>query len=564
MILLISKQPGSKYINVTGVLLGHCTKSTPKPFKPNVMRQISTIILLVLGLSVNLLAQDKTWNGSVNTDWNTADNWTPSGVPTASNSLFIDADPANQPTLNTAATVRAVTIFGTLTIGASGNLTVYGNQSTLVSLDIFGLLTNNGTIQIKDAPSGPGLNSEVYIWSGQIVNSGTITNTYAFFANFRDDGGVESFLNTATGVLSHSGTLQAFRINHQSNLTNRGLIESTNGGMLMEISAASHVVNSGTMRTNSTNDLALTVGTSSFTNQACGIIENGSGNVTATGGVFTNDGMIQTTGNISATSTFNNSGVLAATSFTGVTGAGLLIKNTAYPDPIFTYGGGAYSVTGIFKNAAATISAGTFVAPNDFTPNSTTSNLFAQVGNGTCNFVVPFVYDASGLPVSLISFTGQNQDKNNLLEWKTADEQNNAGFEIEKSADARTFEKIGAVDGGGDSKVTRVYRFTDPSPFSSTYYRLKQIDYDGTYNYSRIISVKSEAAPFSIYPNPAQNQLFVKNLESNTEVAISDINGKLLVKKIVKPSTPIDIQSLPSGLFLLRIGSQRQKLVIQK
>jgi hypothetical protein len=109
-----------------------------------------------------------------------------------------------------------------------------------------------------------------------------------------------------------------------------------------------------------------------------------------------------------------------------------------------------------------------------------------------------------------------------------------------------------------------MYRFTDPSPFSSTYYRLKQIDYDGTYNYSRIVSVKSEATPFSIYPNPAQNQLFVKNLESNTEVAISDINGKLLVKKMVKPSTPIDIQSLPSGLFLLKIGSQRQKLVIQK
>jgi hypothetical protein len=144
------------------------------------MRQLSTTLLLVLGLSLNLLAQDKTWDGSVSTDWNTAENWTPSGVPTATNSLFIDASPTNQPTLNTSATVRAVTIYGTLTIGASGDLTVYGNQDTFVSLDVYGLLTNNGTIQIKDAPIGLGLNSEVYIWSGKFVNSGTITNTYTF------------------------------------------------------------------------------------------------------------------------------------------------------------------------------------------------------------------------------------------------------------------------------------------------------------------------------------------------------------------------------------------------
>jgi hypothetical protein len=109
-----------------------------------------------------------------------------------------------------------------------------------------------------------------------------------------------------------------------------------------------------------------------------------------------------------------------------------------------------------------------------------------------------------------------------------------------------------------------MYRFTDLSPFSSTYYRLKQVDFDGTFNYSRIISVKSDAMPFSIYPNPAQNQLFVKDLEGSTEVSISDIKGKLLIKKVVKPFIPMDIHSLPSGFFLVKIGEQTQKLVIQK
>lgn len=529
------------------------------------MRQLSTTIMLVLGLSLNLLAQDKTWNGSVSTDWNTAANWTPSGAPTASNTLVIPVAPTNQPILNTSATIRAMYVNGTLTIGPSGNLTVYGDQAAFFTIDIYGLLTNNGTLQIKDAPSGPGVNAEIYIWSGKFVNSGTFTNTYYHAMILRSSEGTESFLNTSTGIISHSGAGNAFRISSTTNLTNRGLIESTNGGGLIEINATSQIINSGTMRTNSANALALTVGTSSFTNQACGIIENGSGDISVTSGAFTNAGMIQTSGTMSNSGTFNNSGVLAATSFTGVNNTGLLINNTTHPGPIFTYGGGnAYSVSGIFKNSGASISAGTFVAPNNFTPNSTTSDLFAQVSNGSCTFTVPFTYDASALPVSLISFTGQGLGGSNLLEWKTADERNNSDFEIEKSADAKKFEKIGLMDGSGNSKQAKMYRFTDQSPFASTYYRLKQTDFDGTFTYSRIILVKNEARQLSIYPNPAQNQLFFKNLGGATQVSISDVSGKLLINKVVKPTFPLDIHNLPSGLFFIKMGDQTQKLVIQK
>jgi hypothetical protein len=182
--------------------------------------------------------------------------------------------------------------------------------------------------------------------------------------------------------------------------------------------------------------------------------------------------------------------------------------------------------------------------------------------------------DCTALPVRLISFTGYRQGSAVLLTWKTAGEENNAGFEIERSADARTFEKIGFVDGSGDVSEVRKYDFTDRKPFAVNYYRLKQMDraagtperdrFDGTFEYSSIISVKNDAEMIGIYPNPAQNQLFVKNPGANSEVSISNIEGQLLLKKELKGATPIDIQTLPAGLFFVRIGEETRKLVIQR
>jgi surface protein len=186
--------------------------------------------------------------------------------------------------------------------------------------------------------------------------------------------------------------------------------------------------------------------------------------------------------------------------------------------------------------------------------------------------------EASGtncsLPVRLISFTGKQQGNVVLLKWKTAGEQNNEGFEIERSQDSKTFEKIGFVDGSGDASEVRMYDFTDSNPFATNYYRLKQIDRtvdtperdrrDGTFAYSSIISVKNEAAMFSIYPNPAQNELFVKNPGANGEVSISGMDGKLLLKKQINAGKPIDLRFLPSGLFLVNVGAESKKLVIQK
>ena len=173
-------------------------------------------------------------------------------------------------------------------------------------------------------------------------------------------------------------------------------------------------------------------------------------------------------------------------------------------------------------------------------------------------------YEVSALPITVVTFSGKNGGRENTLTWKTTSETNNAGFEIEKSPDAKTFKKIGFIDGNGDSKEVNTYSFTDANPLPITYYRLKQIDFDGKFEYSRIISVKNEALGFAVYPNPAQNQLFVANLEKAEEVLIRNLDGKVFLKQHVDSKVPVNTSNFPSGLYFITIGNETRKILIQK
>lgn len=530
------------------------------------MKLFYNAILLFIGLNLKLSAQEITWTGAISTNWNIAGNWNPQVVPTSANSVVIYPGSANEPTLNSVTTVRGVMLQGQLTITALGGLTIHGNQESFYTIDIYGTLINNGTVRIENAPTGPGINTEMYLFDGgRIINSGTIYNRYFAFCRIPSNSfGGEKILNNASGKIFHKGSGVVFRFGGAGNLTNHGLITSDGGSLFNGLDGngtPNQILNSGTMRTNSSEAFQLNESTSSLNNQACGIIDNGGGNIEVVSGTFTNNGVIETTGTMANSGTLDNPGVLKAASITGVNNTGLLIENSVYPNPIFSYGSGnSYVVNGIFTDTTATTAAGTFVAPNAFDPNSFTTNLFARVSNGTCTFTVPFTYDATPLPVTLTLFKGRDEGKSISLQWKTAAEQNNAGFEIEKSVDAVNFKKIGFVE----SRESRTYNFSDQNPFRINYYRLKQIDFSGGFEYSKVISVNGNPVQLSIYPNPAQNQLFVKHLEGETEMFISDNNGKLWINGFVTPTLPLDIRRLPSGLFLVRIGDKTLKLLIQR
>ncbi|RKY99822.1 MAG: hypothetical protein DRQ13_01580 [Ignavibacteriae bacterium] len=119
-------------------------------------------------------------------------------------------------------------------------------------------------------------------------------------------------------------------------------------------------------------------------------------------------------------------------------------------------------------------------------------------------------FSLSIIPVELISFNAEVDENGIVLKWETATELNNSGFEIEKSTDSRTFEKIGQINGKGTTTEKQEYIYIDGSIVSGNgkvFYRLKQIDFDGTSEYSDVIEVDYSLIPkvFSLsqnYPNP--------------------------------------------------------------
>lgn len=117
------------------------------------------------------------------------------------------------------------------------------------------------------------------------------------------------------------------------------------------------------------------------------------------------------------------------------------------------------------------------------------------------------------LPVELLDFDAQKIDKTVELNWQTASERNNAGFDLERSGNAGDWEPIGYVEGHGNSNELQQYSYLDKEPVSGyNYYRLKQIDLDGEYEYSSICYVLftgNTTAGLNVYPNPNSGQFTI-------------------------------------------------------
>jgi hypothetical protein len=142
------------------------------------------------------------------------------------------------------------------------------------------------------------------------------------------------------------------------------------------------------------------------------------------------------------------------------------------------------------------------------------------------------------LPIELTEFYAQPENSTIVLNWITATEINNNRFEIERSKDGVVFEKIGSESSkaqGGNSTSNLVYSFIDLNPYSGiSYYRLKQIDHDGKFEYHSIISVDREESKnikFVVFPNPNQGEFSVdfSGIENEHEVMIEmySMDGKL-------------------------------------
>lgn len=191
----------------------------------------------------------------------------------------------------------------------------------------------------------------------------------------------------------------------------------------------------------------------------------------------------------------------------------------------------------------------------------------AALSTDPCSMIVPCVQRP--LPVTLLSFSGERQDDTSVtLLWQTSQEVNNDYFQIERTLNPSVgFQIVGSVKGAGSSKSAVKYQTTDPNDNSGyTYYRLKQVDFDGSYEYSSILAVKGSKIPFSVaaFPNPSQAKtlLFKVNGLKATEqlqIAIYDLAGNAVYQNDNQMASP-DQQNLKLGLPDLSPGKYSIKI----
>lgn len=181
------------------------------------------------------------------------------------------------------------------------------------------------------------------------------------------------------------------------------------------------------------------------------------------------------------------------------------------------------------------------------------------------------------LPVSLVAFSAAPQSSAVALHWTTATELNNAGFEVQRSADGVAFASLAFVPGAGNSQTLRTYSYLDAQPLSTTsYYRLKQLDVSGEVAYSAVQSVwVVQAQVASVFPNPATTQATVVWSAASLGAGrwyLATTTGQVVhTEPLTEQSGPnqlvLDLAPYPTGSYVLTVegaGQVQHRTRLQK
>jgi hypothetical protein len=253
--------------------------------------------------------------------------------------------------------------------------------------------------------------------------------------------------------------------------------------------------------------------------------------------------------------------------------------NNAYPNDAWTpLGAGTTRFIGIRGTVSGQTKYGWVrVTKNGFGNHTIVDWAYNNTTNGS------ILTGQTSLPVELMSFDYEIEQSNVKLFWRTASELDNAGFDIERSEDGVNFRSIGWVDGHGNSSAERSYEFMDKelSQGKAYYYRLRQVDFSGEKEYSKIITANLGGGVMvgELYPNPTRsgklvNLNFTAGEAGEWKTSVYSASGKVMnlntpldftVTKGAN-SLQFDVSSLPVGIYFLKMeaGVERvyRKLVI--
>jgi hypothetical protein len=442
---------------------------------------------------------------------------------------------------------------GTLAIGATNkdgidNLGNFNNDGSIIIASInrnginnqtSGTFNNNGSIEINDL-----LNTTIDgIFSSGIFNNQTLGVIVVGDVDPVTDDAVDALAGTFTNIgtmsLAVNNAAAAANVGlsigstmENGNFINNGIIEIDGGANVNAravfvypgaLPGATTLTNNGliTVSNGNPNTLFFTRGTT--VNGPTGTINTGAGRLNVNAGSFQNNGLVVSNYPM-APGVFTGSGATTvndgffrtnSSSFSNGIAANITNNGINMNDPAqttidlangcdVTIGGAG--ATQIWENIFSNPVGG---GPG---PNLTFMNAFPDISSATINasgIDVSLTLTnlcAAALPIELTTFTAVRKEKSVLLEWETAGEINNDYMAVERSGDAKFFTEIGKKEGAGNSNTTLRYQLEDMAPLSGiNYYRLRQVDYDGTINYSKIISVNfngtAGAPTIALYPN---------------------------------------------------------------
>ncbi len=471
-----------------------------------------------------------TWTGGSGTDWNNCANWSYGKVPDVATNVIIPTTRPSYPSLPAGTyPVLSLTIDGSLTTASGATLQVNGN------------FTNNGTATL----SGP----VAFVGSAatQTLGGSNVT-TFATLTVNKASGTVSLARNIAVGTVLTltSGTLITTS-SYQVTLGGSASISESETSYVIGKTVATRTLVAGTAEAFSGLGLTLT--------PATGSTAPGSTVVTrTTGTALTGAGTSQSILRAFAIAPAVNTGLNVTLAFT-----------------YFTHelNGIAVADLAMFKS----MSSGKPWIPQRGTTAG--SNVVTKTGITDLS-TLTLGTTANPLPVELAAFTATAEGPAVVrLAWATASEKNSASFEVERSLDGRNFSSVSTVAAAGSSSSARVYGFLDaklPTGTALLYYRLKQVDADGTFAYSLVrAAARSGKAPadaaLALFPNPAHTgTATLAGALPGTVVAVYDALGRAVA------SAPADATGtaalalpagLPAGVYVVRAGSKALRLTVE-
>ena len=569
---------------------------------------------------ITMSVADEIWTGNTGNDWFNNSNWACGSAPNETNDIIIPTGATRMPVINdVGAKFRNIIIENnaSLTISGSNNIDVHGNFTNYGSFNAnSGSVTFKGTSTISGSNSLT-LNNVIIDGTGTLTGSSGNINITGDFTNngsFNNNSGTIIFdgnsAQAISGDFAGANSLNNVTINNLSGVTLKNGNKTIDGVLTLTLGKLTSA-DLLTLGQNATTNISAASGkvTSYIVGSLSKIIQGdnngefffpiGTSTSYKPAGVINVGGGIQTW-KMSYSIVPQSNNIKIGEQIKRVSNKeSWIISATGTANIVLSwdenFNGNSY-VDDLSELRIAhldTISEWVSIGTNSSTQGVPTTNFGTIISSTSISFtgakkssgpqrftLASTSLSSNPLPIELLYFRDNPNEENIELLWATVSEINNDYFEIQRSTDARNFKTIGKVFGAGNSSVKQTYNFVDKKPINGiSYYRLKQVDYNGDINYHDIISVEwhevnlLKNSDVNLYPNPYNNGELILNLqkfETNTSIhiSISNISGKIIYNSnLLIPEDknikiiPMLVNKIPQGIYFIRIQTTQRVFV---